>query len=76
MFETEPVLAKFIDSCWTGSAEADVAAKTSKSGGAYSQAAVVAPGVCVSHNQEGSRTPVDPYRARKYYRDDELNKSS
>ena len=33
--------------------------------------------VCgVSHYQEGSRTPVDPYGARKYYKDDELNKSS
>jgi len=38
-------LGKFIDSGWSGETQADAAAKTSKSGGAHSGAASVAPGV-------------------------------
>ena len=34
-FETQPALTRFLDSGWSGSGQADAAAKTSKSGGAY-----------------------------------------
>ena len=43
VFEVEPALARFLDSGWSGSGQADAAAKTSKSGGAYSGAAMVEP---------------------------------
>ena len=47
VFETEQALAKFIDSGWDGSAQADAAAKAGKEGGSYSGATTVAPGVWV-----------------------------
>ena len=47
IFETEAALAKFLDSGWAGSAQADAAAKAKESGAAYSGAAMVAPGVWV-----------------------------
>ena len=47
IFEVEPALARFLDSGWSGSGQADAAAKTRKSGGAYSGAAMVEPDVWV-----------------------------
>ena len=47
VFETDEALARFLDSGWSDSGQADAAAKTSKSGGAYSGAAMVEPGVWV-----------------------------
>ena len=47
VFETEGALAKFVDSGWAAETQADAAAKTGKSGAAYSGAAMVAPGVWV-----------------------------
>lgn len=46
-FENEKALANFLNSGWSGSGQADAAAKTGKSGGAYSGAAMVEPGVWV-----------------------------
>jgi lipid-binding SYLF domain-containing protein len=45
VFETEKALAQFMDSGWSGSGQADAAAKAGEKGGAYSGAAEVAPGV-------------------------------
>ena len=45
VFETDKALARFLDSGWSGSAQTDAAAKVGKSGGAYSGAVEVAPGV-------------------------------
>jgi hypothetical protein len=47
VFENDKALAHFLDSGWAGSAQADAAAKVDKSGGAYSGAVQVAPGVWV-----------------------------
>src|SRR5580700_4425426 len=47
VFENESALARFLDSGWSGSGQADAAAKTSNSGGAYSGAVMVEPGVWV-----------------------------
>lgn len=45
VFENDEAFSKFIDSGWDASGQADAAAKTSSSGGAYSGAASVSPGV-------------------------------
>jgi lipid-binding SYLF domain-containing protein len=47
VFEAEPPLTKFLESGWSGETQADAAAKTSEAGGAYSGAAMIAPGVWV-----------------------------
>ena len=73
-FETERALAKFIDSGWAGSAEADAAAKTSKSGGAYSGAVMVAPDVWVYQITKKGLALQLTLQGTKYYRDDDLNK--
>lgn len=43
-FETDKALTNLLQSGWDASGQTDAAAKTSKSGGAYSGAASVAPG--------------------------------
>jgi len=47
VFENEKALAQFLNSGWSGSRQADAAAKAGEKGGAYSGAAEVAPGVWV-----------------------------
>jgi len=73
-FETEPALSKFLDSGWDGSAQTDAAAKTSNSGGAYSGAATVAPGVWVYQITKKGLALQLTLQGTKYYKDDELNK--
>jgi lipid-binding SYLF domain-containing protein len=73
-FETEQALAKFLDSGWAGSAQADAAAKTSKSGGAYSGAVMVAPGVWVYQITTKGLALQLTLQGTKYYKDDDLNK--
>jgi lipid-binding SYLF domain-containing protein len=75
VFETEQSLAKFLDSGWAGSAEADAAAKTSKSGGAYSGATMVAPDVWVYQITKKGLALQLTLQGTKYYKDDDLNKS-
>ena len=55
VFENDKALAQFLDSGWSGSGQADAAAKAGEKGGAYSGAAEVAPGVWVSDHQEWPR---------------------
>jgi lipid-binding SYLF domain-containing protein len=43
VFETEKALANFLNSGWDGGGQADAAAKTRNSGGAYSGATSVSP---------------------------------
>ena len=45
VFANDEAFTKFLDSGWTGSGQADAAAKVGKSGEAYPGAAEVAPGV-------------------------------
>jgi hypothetical protein len=47
VFENDKALAQFLDSGWSASGQADAAAKAGEKGGAYSEAAEVAPGVWV-----------------------------
>ena len=73
-FETEPALATFLDSGWSGSGQADAAAKTSKSGGAYSGAAMVEPGVWVYQITKKGLALQLTLQGTKYYKNDDLNK--
>jgi len=74
VFETEPALAKFLESGWSGETQADAAAKTSKSGGAYSGAASVAPGVWVYQITKKGLALQLTLQGTKYSKDDDLNK--
>lgn len=75
VFENEKALAEFLDSGWSGSAQADAAAKAGKSGAAYSGAAEVAPGVWVYQiTKEGLALQVT-LQGTKYSKDDDLNKT-
>jgi lipid-binding SYLF domain-containing protein len=74
VFETEPALAKFIDSGWSGETQADAAAKAGKSGGGYSGAATVAPGVWVYQITKNGLALQLTLQGTKYSKNDELNK--
>jgi lipid-binding SYLF domain-containing protein len=74
VFETEPALTKFLESGWSGETQADAAAKTSKSGGAYSGAASIAPGVWVYQITKKGLALQLTLQGTKYSKDDDLNK--
>ena len=74
MFANAKALAHFLDSGWSGSAQADAAAKAGKSGGAYSGAAEVAPGVWVYQITKNGLALQLTLQGTKYYKDDDLNK--
>jgi lipid-binding SYLF domain-containing protein len=74
VFETEPALTKFLESGWSGETQADAAAKTSKSGAAYSGAASVAPGVWVYQITKKGLALQLTLQGTKYSKDDDLNK--
>jgi lipid-binding SYLF domain-containing protein len=73
-FETDEALARFLDSGWSGSGQADAAAKTSTSGGAYSGAVMVEPGVWVYQITKKGLALQLTLQGTKYYKDDDLNK--
>ena len=74
VFETEPALAKFVNSGWDASGQADAAAKAGKTGGAYSGATSVAPGVWVYQITKNGLALQATLQGTKYSKDDELNK--
>jgi lipid-binding SYLF domain-containing protein len=74
-FENEDALNQFLNSGWSGSAEADAAAKTSNKGGAYAGAVEVNPGVWVYQITEKGLALSLTLQGTKYYKDDDLNKS-
>jgi lipid-binding SYLF domain-containing protein len=74
VFETEKALAQFLNSGWSGETQADAAAKTSKSGGAFSGAASVAPGVWVYQITKKGLALQLTLQGTKYSKDDDLNK--
>ena len=74
VFETEQALARFLDSGWAGETQADAAAKTSKSGGAYSGAASIAPGVWVYQITKKGLALQLTLQGTKYSKDNDLNK--
>ena len=74
VFESDKALAQFLDSGWSGSAQADAAAKAGEKGGAYSGAAEVAPGVWVYQITKNGLALQLTLQGTKYYKDDDLNK--
>ena len=74
VFENDKVLAQFLDSGWSGSGQADAAAKAGDKGGAYSGAAEVAPGVWVYQITKNGLALQVTLQGTKYYKDDDLNK--
>jgi lipid-binding SYLF domain-containing protein len=74
VFESDKALAQFLDSGWSGSAQTDAAAKAGKSGGAYSGAVEVAPGVWVYQITKNGLALQVTLQGTKYYKDDDLNK--
>ena len=75
IFENDKALAHFLDSGWSGSAQADAAAKAGEKGGAYSGAEEVAPGVWVYQLTKNGLALQLTLQGTKYYKDDDLNKS-
>jgi lipid-binding SYLF domain-containing protein len=74
VFETAAALAKFMDSGWAGETQADAAAKAGKSGGAYSGAVMVAPGVWVYQITKNGLALQLTLQGTKYSKDQDLNK--
>jgi len=74
VFENDSALNKFLSSGWSGSAQADAAAKAGKSGAAYSGAAEVSPGVWVYQITKNGLALQVTLQGTKYYKDDDLNK--
>jgi lipid-binding SYLF domain-containing protein len=73
VFENEAALTQFLDSGWAASGEADAAAKVDKSGGAYSGAATVAPGVWVYEITKNGLALQLTLQGTKYSKNDDLN---
>lgn len=76
VFRTEKALAQFLDSGWSGSGQADAAAKAGKKGGAYSGAMEVAPGVWVYQITKNGLALQLTLQGTKYYKNDDLNKTN
>jgi len=75
VFGSDKALAQFLDSGWSGSGQADAAAKAGEKGGAYSGAAEVAPGVWVYQITKNGLALQLTLQGTKYYKDDKLNKT-
>jgi lipid-binding SYLF domain-containing protein len=76
VFENDGALKNFLDSGWSGSAQADAAAKAGSKGGAHSGAAEVAPGVWVYQITKNGLALQLTLQGTKYYKDDDLNKKA
>jgi lipid-binding SYLF domain-containing protein len=75
VFQNHKALAHFLDSGWSGSGQADAAAKAGEKGGAYSGAVEVEPGVWVYQITKNGLALQLTLQGTKYYKDDDLNKS-
>jgi len=76
VFETDDALEHFLNSGWSGSGQADAAAKAGDKGGAYSGAMEVAPGVWVYQITKNGLALQLTLQGTKYYKDDDLNKTN
>ena len=74
VFGSEKALNTFLNSGWSGSGQADAAAKAGKSGGAYSGAVEVSPDVWVYQITKNGLALQLTLQGTKYYKDDDLNK--
>ena len=75
IFENAKALGDFLNSGWSGSAQADAAAKAGDKGGAYSGAAEISPGVWVYQITKNGLALQVTLQGTKYYKDDDLNKT-
>lgn len=73
VFETQKALQDFVDSGWEFGAKAQVAAMVQDSGGMFSGAVSVAPGVYLYQLTETGLSAELTVSGTKYYKDDELN---
>ncbi len=73
VFENDKAYNDFLNSGWSGSAQADAAAKAGQSGGAYSGAAEISPGVWVYQITKNGLALQLTLQGTKYYKDDDLN---
>jgi lipid-binding SYLF domain-containing protein len=76
VFENAKAFNDFLDSGWSGSAQADAAAKAGDKGGAYSGAEEVGPGVWVYQITKNGLALQLTLQGTKYYKDDDLNKKT
>ena len=76
VFENAQAYNNFLSSGWSGSAQADAAAKAGDSGGAYSGAVEVSPGVWVYEITKNGLALQLTLQGTKYYKDDDLNKKT
>jgi lipid-binding SYLF domain-containing protein len=76
VFQNDAALNHFLESGWSGSAQADAAAKAGDKGGAFSGAEEVAPGVWVYQITKNGLALQLTLQGTKYYKDDDLNKKS
>jgi len=75
VFESEKAFKEFLDSGWSGSAQADAAAKAGDKGSAESGALEVAPDVWVYQITKNGLALQATLQGTKYYKDDDLNKT-
>jgi lipid-binding SYLF domain-containing protein len=74
VFGTDQALTQFLDSGWSGSGQADAAAKAGEKGGAFSGAVEVAPDVWVYEITKNGLALQLTLQGTKYSKDDDLNK--
>jgi lipid-binding SYLF domain-containing protein len=74
VFESDKAFNQFLESGWSGSGQADAAAKTATSGGAVSGAAEVAPDTYVYQITKKGLALQLTLQGTKYYKNDDLNK--
>ena len=74
VFTSDKAFNDFLTSGWSGSAQADAAAKAGSSGGAVSGAVEVAPDVYVYQITKNGLALQLTLQGTKYYKDDDLNK--
>jgi lipid-binding SYLF domain-containing protein len=74
VFGTDKAFDNFLNSGWSGSGQADAAAKAGTSGGAYSGAVEAAPDVWVYQITKNGLALQLTLQGTKYYKDDDLNK--
>ena len=75
VFENAKAFDRFLNSGWSGSAQADSAAKAGKSGAAFSGAVEVDPGVWVYQITKNGLALQLTLQGTKYYKDTDLNRS-
>jgi lipid-binding SYLF domain-containing protein len=76
VFDSDKALNDFMNSGWSPSGQADAAAKAGDSGGAYSGATQVAPGVWAYEITKNGLALQLTLQGTKYSKDDDLNKKS